>query len=89
MILYMYIVHCTMYLYCLASEVLKDQIDQLNFSYMMVGWVFEYLTDNKFPSFQRDPEHTTSLVYNNIVFLKMFKIGTCFIYFILKVKRNI
>ena len=56
---------------------------------MMVGWVFEYLTDNKFPSFQRDPEHTTSLVYNNIVFLKMFKIGTCFIYFILKVKRNI
>ena len=43
------------YQYCLASEVLKVQINQLNFAYMMVGWVFEYLTDNKFPSFQKEP----------------------------------
>ena len=61
-----------MYQYCLASEVLKVRINPLNFAYMMVGWVFEYFTDNKFPSLQKDPEHTTSLFYTNIVFFKMF-----------------
>ena len=53
--------------YCLASEVLKVQINPLNFAYMMVGWVFEYFSDNKSPRFKKKCIMCLYKIINSII----------------------